>query len=159
GRQPRFTLNISGFSLGATDFLDLVIAEFEATGVDPARIMFEITETAAIADLGRAQRFLAALRGMGCRFILDDFGKGLSSLGYLRNLPLDFLKIDGSFVRNMTVDPIQTALVASIHEIGDVMGLRTIAEFVEDEETLEAVRRIGIDYAQGFLLARPEPLT
>ena len=95
---------------------------------------------------------------MGCRFILDDFGKGLSSLGYLRNLPLDFLKIDGDFVRNMTVDPIQTALVASIHEIGDVMGLRTIAEFVEDEETLEAVRRIGIDYAQGFLLARPEPL-
>ncbi len=83
----------------------------------------------------------------------------MSSLGYLRTLPLDFLKIDGSFVRNMTVDPIQTALVASIHEIGDVMGLRTIAESVEDEDTLEAVRRIGIDYAQGFLLARPQPLS
>ncbi len=95
---------------------------------------------------------------MGCRFILDDFGKGLSSLGYLRNLPLDFLKIDGSFVRGMTDDPIQAALVASIHEIGDIMGLRTIAESVEDEETLEALRRVGIDYAQGFLLARPEPL-
>ena len=157
-RKPCFTLNISGSSLGASDFLDLVIAEFEATGVDPAQILFEITETAAIADLARAQRFLSALRGMGCRFILDDFGKGLSSLGHLRNLPLDFLKIDGDFVRNMTVDPIQTALVASIHEIGDVMGLRTIAEFVEDEDTLEAVRRIGIDYAQGFLLAQPEPL-
>ena len=117
-----------------------MIGEFEATGVDPGQILFEITETAAIADLKRAQRFLSALKGMGCRFILDDFGKGLSSLGYLRNLPLDFLKIDGDFVRNMTVDPIQTALVASIHEIGDVMGLRTIAEFVEDEETLEAVR-------------------
>ena len=158
-RKPRFTLNISGFSLGASDFLELVMAEFETTGVDPGQILFEITETAAIADLTRAQRFLSALRGMGCRFILDDFGKGLSSLGYLRSLPLDFLKIDGEFVRNMTVDPIQTALVASIHEIGDVMGLRTIAEFVEDEETLESLRRIGIDYAQGFLLARPEPLT
>ena len=157
-RKPRFTLNISGFSLGASDFLELVIDEFEATGVDPGQILFEITETAAIADLTRAQRFLSALKGMGCRFILDDFGKGLSSLGYLRTLPLDFLKIDGEFVRNMTVDPIQTALVASIHEIGDVMGLRTIAEFVEDEETLESVRRIGVDYAQGFLLARPEPL-
>jgi diguanylate cyclase (GGDEF)-like protein/PAS domain S-box-containing protein len=157
-RRPRFTINISGFSLGASDFLDLVIGEFEATGVDPAQVLFEITETAAIADLKRAQRFLSALRGMGCRFILDDFGKGLSSLGYLRSLPVDFLKIDGEFVRNMTVDPIQTALVASIHEIGDVMGLRTIAEFVEDEETLESVRRIGIDYAQGFLLSRPEPL-
>ncbi len=157
-RRPCFTINISGFSLGASDFLDLVIGEFEATGVDPGQILFEITETAAIADLKRAQRFLSALRSMGCRFILDDFGKGLSSLGYLRSLPLDFLKIDGEFVRNMTVDPIQTALVASIHEIGDVMGLRTIAEFVEDEETLESVRRIGIDYAQGFLLARPEPL-
>ena len=157
-RRPRLTLNISGFSLGASDFLDLVIAEFEATGVDPGQILFEITETAAIADLPRAQRFLSALRGMGCRFILDDFGKGLSSLGYLRNLPIDFLKIDGGFVRNMTVDPVQTALVASIHEIADVLGLRTIAEFVEDEDTLDAVRRIGIDYAQGFLLARPEPL-
>ena len=90
--------------------------------------------------------------------ILDDFGKGLSSLGYLRTLPLDFLKIDGGFVRDMTVDPIQTALVASIHEIGDVMGLKTIAEFIEDDATLEAVRRIGIDYAQGYLLGRPEPL-
>ena len=157
-RPPHFTLNISGFSLGASDFLDLVIAEFKATGVDPGQILFEITETAAIADLARAQRFFSALREMGCRFILDDFGNGLSSLGYLRDLPLDFLKIDGGFVRNMTVDPIQTALVASIHEIGDIMGLRTIAEFVEDEETLEAVRRLGIDYAQGFLLARPEPL-
>ena len=157
-QRPCFTLNISGFSLGATDFLDQVIQEFEATGVDPAQILFEITETAAIADLTRAQRFLSALRGMGCRFILDDFGKGLSSLGYLKNLPLDFLKIDGGFVRNMTVDPIQTALVASIHEIGDVMGLRTIAESVEDEATLESVRRIGIDYAQGYLLGKPEPL-
>lgn len=156
--RPCFTINISGHSLGASDFLDQVIAEFDATGVDPERILFEITETAAIVDLTNAQRFLSALRSMGCRFILDDFGKGLSSLGYLRSLPLDFLKIDGEFVRNMTVDPIQTALVASIHEIGDVLGLRTIAEFVEDEETLESVRRIGVDYAQGFLLARPEPL-
>ncbi len=158
GAQPRFTINISGSSLGVTGFLDLVVEQFERTGAPPSQILFEITETAAIADLPRAQRFLAALKGMGCQFILDDFGKGLSSLGYLRNLPLDFLKIDGSFVRDMVHDPIQMALVASIHEIGEVTGLRTIAESVEDEETLDAVRRIGIDYAQGFLLGRPEPL-
>jgi ammonium transporter, Amt family len=98
------------------------------------------------------------LKEMGCRFILDDFGKGLSSFGYLKNLPVDFLKIDGEFVRNLAQDRIQEALVASIHGVGRVMGLRTIAESVEDEPTLEALRRIGVDYVQGYLLARPKPL-
>jgi len=96
---------------------------------------------------------------MGCRFVLDDFGQGLSSFSYLKNLPLDYLKIDGGFVREMVADPIQAALVESIHDIGEVMGLRTIAESVEDEATLEALRQIGVDYVQGYLLQRPRPLT
>jgi len=127
--------------------------------VAPGRILFEITETAAIGNLPNALRFISVLKEMGCRFVLDDFGRGLSSFGYLQNLPVDYLKIDGEFVRRMLTDPIQAALVALIHEIGDVMGLRTIAESVEDEETLEALTRIGIDYAQGFFIARPEPLS
>jgi len=101
------------------------------------------------------------LKEMGCRFVLDDFGKGLSSFSYLKNLPVDYLKIDGEFVRNLTSDPIQAALVGSIHDIGQVMGLMTIAEAVEDRETLEALKEIGVDYVQGFYFSKPrlmEPL-
>ncbi len=161
GRQAldyRFAINVSGQSLGEEGFLDFVVEQFERTGVEPARIHFEITETSAIADLPHAMRFIAVLKRMGCRFVLDDFGKGLSSFSYLQNLPVDFLKIDGGFVRNLTSDPIQAALVASIHEIGHVMGLATIAESVEDNETLEALKKIGVDYVQGFLFSKPEPL-
>ncbi len=153
-----FAINVSGQSLCESSFLDFVLQKFEETGVAAERIFFEITETAAMADLPHAMRFISVLKGMGCRFVLDDFGKGLSSFGYLKNLPVDFLKIDGEFVRNLTNDPIQEALVASIHDIGRVMGLRTIAESVEDEETLDTLRNIGVDYVQGFLLSRPQLL-
>ncbi len=156
--DARFALNVSGQSLGEDGFLERVVEQFERSRVAPERILFEVTETAAIADLPNAVQFISVLKGMGCRFVLDDFGQGLSSFGYLKNLPLDYLKIDGEFVRGMVSDPIQIALVASIHEIGDVMGLRTIAEAVEDEETLEALARMGIDYAQGFQIAEPRPL-
>jgi len=165
GRDPliahdsRFAINLSGLSLGAEGFLDYVVEELDKTRFSPDRILFEITETAAIANLPVAMRFISVLKGMGCRFVLDDFGQGLSSFGYLKNLPLDFLKIDGGFVREMVADPIQAALVASIHEIGAVMGLRTIAESVENEATLEALRQIGVDYVQGYLFQRPRPLT
>lgn len=154
-----FAINISGQSLGVDDFLSRVIEEFESSGVPPQRVLFEITETAAISHLSSALRFISVLKEMGCRFILDDFGRGLSSFGYLQNLPVDYLKIDGEFVRRMLNDPVQAALVALIHEIGDLMGLRTIAESVEDEATLEAVTKIGVDYAQGFFIAKPEPLS
>jgi EAL domain-containing protein (putative c-di-GMP-specific phosphodiesterase class I) len=157
--ETRFAINVSGQSLGVDGFLGQVVNEFETSGVAPGRVLFEITETAAIGNLRNALRFISVLKEMGCRFVLDDFGRGLSSFGYLQNLPVDYLKIDGEFVRRMLTDPIQAALVALIHEIGDVMGLRTIAESVEDEETLEALTRIGIDYAQGFFIARPEPLS
>ena len=157
--NSRFAINLSGLSLGADGFLDFVVDELDRTRIPPERVFFEITETSAIANLPMAIRFISVLKGMGCRFVLDDFGQGLSSFGYLKNLPLDFLKIDGGFVREMVADPIQAALVASIHEIGAVMGLRTIAESVEDEATLEALRQIGVDYVQGYLFQRPRPLS
>jgi EAL domain-containing protein (putative c-di-GMP-specific phosphodiesterase class I) len=127
--------------------------------VPPERICFENTETAAVANLARARRFIATLKARGACFVLDDFGTGLSSFAYLKNLQVDFLKIDGEFVRNMAVDPVQHALVESIHQIGHVMGIRTIAEGVEDRATVEALRKIGVDYAQGYWIAAPEPLT
>jgi len=154
----RFAINLSGQSIGEASFLDYVLAELRASGLAPDRICFEITETAAVANLARATRFMAALKALGCRFVLDDFGSGLSSFAYLKNLRVDFLKIDGEFVRGMVADPLQRALVESIHQIGHVLGILTIAESVEDPATLEVLRRIGVDYAQGYCIAAPEPL-
>ncbi len=156
--NQRFAINVSGQSLSEAGFLDFVVRQFELTQVPPKRIHFEITETTAIGDLPNAMRFISVLKEMGCAFVLDDFGKGLSSFSYLKNLAVDYLKIDGEFVRNLTTDPIQAALVGSIHEIGRVMGLRTIAESVEDKETLEALRVIGVDYVQGFYFSKPRLL-
>jgi Amt family ammonium transporter len=157
--DARFAINISGQSLGAEGFLEYIIGEIETTGIAPNRVLFEITETSAIANLRKAMRFISVLKEMGCLFVLDDFGQGLSSFSYLKNLPLDFIKIDGAFVREMVEDPIQAALVASIRDIGRVMGLATIAESVEDAATFEALTEIGVDYVQGFYLDRPQPLT
>jgi diguanylate cyclase (GGDEF)-like protein/PAS domain S-box-containing protein len=154
-----FAINLSGQSIGEGDFLDYVLAELEASGVPPERICFEITETAAVANLARARRFIASLKARGVCFVLDDFGSGLSSFAYLKNLKVDFLKIDGEFVRNLMGDSIQRAIVEAIHQVGHVMGIRTIAEGVEDRATLEALRAIGVDYAQGYWIAAPEPLT
>jgi diguanylate cyclase (GGDEF)-like protein/PAS domain S-box-containing protein len=159
GAGARFAINISGQSLGADGFLDYIIREIETTGIAPNRVLFEITETSAIANLRKAMRFISVLKEMGCLFVLDDFGQGLSSFSYLKSLPLDFIKIDGAFVREMVQDPIQAALVASIKDIGEVMGLQTIAESVEDAATFEALTRIGVDYVQGYYLDRPQPLT
>lgn len=157
--QPRFAINISGHSLGATSFLDEISEQIESARIAPNRLLFEITESSAIANLTSAMRFISVLKEMGCLFVLDNFGQAPSSFGYLKNLPLDFLKIDGGFVRGMTEDPIQTALVASIRDIGEVMGLCTIAESVENSETYEALSRLGVDYVQGYYLHRPQPLT
>jgi diguanylate cyclase (GGDEF)-like protein/PAS domain S-box-containing protein len=158
GQELSFAINLSGQSLGDEAFLDHLAAQLDASGVSPRRLLFEITETASISHLGRATHFISVLRGKGCRFVLDDFGSGLSSFAYLRSLPVDFLKIDGQFVRRVTKDPIHRALVESINHIGHVMQLKTIAESVEDEETFEALRRMHVDYAQGYWIARPEPL-
>ena len=158
GDETCFAINLSGQSIGDEYFLEYVLEEMELTGVEPTRICFEITETAAVGNLTQAMRFIEVLKKFGCRFVLDDFGSGLSSFAYLKNLPVDFLKIDGAFVRDMVGSPVQRALVESIHQIGQVMGLRTIAESVENRATLEALKEIGVHYVQGYGLSLPEPL-
>ena len=152
------SINLSGLSLGEEDFLDFLLTQFKHGSVSPERICFEITETAAIANLGNAIKFINALKEIGCFFALDDFGAGLSSFTYLKNLPVDYLKIDGSFVRDILKDPIDFAMVRSINEVGQVMGKKTIAEFVENDETLEALKEIGVDFAQGYGIGKPELL-
>jgi diguanylate cyclase (GGDEF)-like protein/PAS domain S-box-containing protein len=151
-------VNVSGLSLSDERFLDDVVAALDASGVDPRRLCFEITETAAVAHLARAHRFMAVLRAQGCRFVLDDFGSGLSSFAYLKNLPVDFLKISSQFVRGLEDTELQRALVGSIHQIGDLMRMGTIAEGVETAAALEALEELGVHYAQGFWIGRPEPL-
>lgn len=152
------SINLSGTSLSDDSFLDFIREQFEAFGVSPGSICFEITETAAVADLATASAFIKELRAVGCSFSLDDFGSGLSSFGYLRNLPVDFLKIDGSFVRDLAVDPVDYAMVESIHSIGHVMGKKTIAEFVENEAIRKGLEDIGVDFAQGYLFGKPRSL-
>lgn len=153
-----YAINISGLSISDAGFLDFIRQEFMNSGVPPDMICFEITETAAVANLTSARHFMRELRGMGCRFALDDFGCGVSSFSYLKNLQVDYLKIDGSFVRDMVEDSIDAAMVEAINNIGQVMGIRTIAEFVETEAILQRLRALGVDYAQGIYLDEPRPL-
>lgn len=152
----RYYINLSGQSLNDERFLDYVLQQLADTGIDPQRIGFEITETAVIGNLLRAKHFIDALRKRGCAFSLDDFGSGLSSFGYLRTLPVDYLKIDGQFVKHMSTDAIDHSMVEAINQVGHVMGIRTIAEYVESESTLAALRRLGVDYAQGHAVHQPE---
>ena len=157
-RIDYFSINLSGQSMGDGRFLDFAAQRIRDSGVDPRRLVFEITETTAVANLARAGELMERLRQMGCRFALDDFGSGLSSFSYLKQLPLDFLKIDGTFVRDMCSDPVDLETVKSINQVGHAMGLATIAEYVENRDILEALRRIGVDYVQGFYLGQPLPL-
>jgi len=152
------SINLSGRSLGDASFLEFVSERLAAEQVPPEKVCFEVTETSAIADLPAARRFIKALRARGCRFSLDDFGTGLSSFAYLKNLPVDTLKIDGMFIKDIAVDPIDLAMVRSINEIGRVMGKHTVAEFVEDEAVLAKLREAGVDYAQGYGVGPPEPI-
>ncbi|WP_444892701.1 putative bifunctional diguanylate cyclase/phosphodiesterase [Microbulbifer sp. TRSA001] len=145
-----YAVNISGISLGDETFADFVLQSLSDAGVTPSRVQFEITETSAINNLERALIFIHKLRAAGCSFALDDFGRGVSSLAYLRQLPVDFLKIDGSFVRNMLEDEIDSAMVSTIDHLAKRMGISTIAEYVESPELMEKLSQMGVDYAQGF---------
>jgi EAL domain-containing protein (putative c-di-GMP-specific phosphodiesterase class I) len=151
-------INVSGQSMSDDRFTDFLVNQIRQSGVPTELLCFEITETAVIANLCHATKMISVLREMGCRFALDDFGVGLSSFSYLKNLAVDYLKLDGCFVTNMVNDPIDKAMVKAINQIGHTMNIRTIAEFVEDEHTLEAVHEIGVDYAQGHAIAKPVPI-
>jgi len=155
---PRFLINLSGLSFIDEDFLNFVINEFERFEIDPKNIAFEITETAAMDNIKQANVFIDELRKIGCRFALDDFGTGFSTFEYLKNLTIDYLKIDGSLVRNIPTDRVDREMVRAIHHIGQTVGAKTIAEFVEDHATIDILRQIGVEYAQGFGIQRPESL-
>lgn len=152
------SINLSGTSIGDRDFHRYILDQFKGSHIPPGKICFEITETAAIANLGAAIQMINSLKEIGCLFALDDFGTGVSSFNYLKNLPVDFLKIDGSFIKDIHNDPIDYAMVKSINEIGQVLGKKTIAEFVENEQILEVLKEIGVDYAQGYAIGKSKPV-
>ena len=151
-------INLSGESVNDISLLDFILREKTKYNISLSNVCFEITETVAISNLSKATVFINELKKHGCQFALDDFGSGLSSFAYLKNLPVDYLKIDGSFVKDVSRDEIDRAMVESIQQIGEVMKLRTIAEHVEDKETLIVLQEIGVDYVQGYYLGRPEAL-
>lgn len=151
-------INLSGASLGDDHFLRFIHEQIDRYEIPPQVLCFEITETVAITNLTKAVHFIKELKKRGCRFALDDFGSGLSSFAYLKNLPVDYLKIDGNFIVDIADDPIDYAMVRSINEIGHVMGIRTIAEYVENEMVADKVRGIGVDYLQGFGISPPLPM-
>lgn len=153
------SINLSGQSMGNEEILAYIFEQLDAGGVPAEKLCFEVTETAAISDLVNATRFITQLKDRGCRFALDDFGSGFSSFAYLKNLPVDFLKIDGTFVRDIVSDSIDYQMVRSINEIGHVMGKKTIAEFVEDLSVLSKLEAVGVDYVQGYGIGRPTPIS
>lgn len=155
----RIAINLSGQSLGSEAFLEFVQQRLAETGVSPAMLCFEITETVAMTNSQRAQEFMQTLRKLGCHFSLDDFGTGLSSFAYLKLFPVDTLKIDGSFIRDLGENAVSQSMVAAIAEVARVMGLETVAEYVQDRATLELLQKLGVTWAQGYLLGEPEPLT
>jgi diguanylate cyclase (GGDEF)-like protein/PAS domain S-box-containing protein len=152
-------INIAGQTLGDSDFLEFVVECFDHTGAIPADICFEVTESSVVANLDHAHRFIAVLHGMGCEFALDDFGSGLSSFSTLRTLPMDYLKIDGSFINNLAGDTVNKAMVAAMIELSRSLNFRVVAEQVEDQLSLDTVIAMGIDFVQGFVVGRPQPLS
>ncbi|MEC4750154.1 EAL domain-containing protein [Methylomicrobium sp. Wu6] len=152
------SINLSGSSLSDLNLLGFIESEFARTSMPPAKVCFEITETAAIANLTLATDFMKRLKEYGCKFSLDDFGSGLSSFAYLKHLPVDFLKIDGFFVKDIEHDSVDLAMVKSINDIGHVLGKKTIAEFVENQVILQTLNGLQVDYAQGYFTGMPKPL-
>jgi EAL domain-containing protein (putative c-di-GMP-specific phosphodiesterase class I) len=152
------SINLSGLSISDESMLAFISKQFNAWAIPTHKICFEITETAAIANLSYATKFINQLRDRGCLFSLDDFGSGLSSFAYLKNLPVDFLKIDGLFVKDIVDDEVDLAMVRAINEVGHIMDKKTIAEFVENEHIFNLLHELGVDYAQGYGIGKPVPL-
>jgi EAL domain-containing protein (putative c-di-GMP-specific phosphodiesterase class I) len=158
GHYDTCFINLSGQSLTDPDFLDFVMQLFSKYSVSPQQICFELTETAAIHNLAEAIQFFTILRKKGCRFALDDFGSGLSSFAYLKSLPVDYIKIDGQFIRDIGKNPVDRAMVISINNIGHALQIETIGEYVESEEIYNIVKELGLDFVQGYHLDRPHAL-
>jgi diguanylate cyclase (GGDEF)-like protein/PAS domain S-box-containing protein len=156
--NDRYAINLSGTSLNSDTLLQFIKREMRRTPIPPQNICFEITETAAIDNLLKAAKLIRELKQYGFKFALDDFGKGLSSYSYLSNLPVDYLKIDGDFVKKLSSNPVNYEIIKSVNHIGHLMGMKTIAECVENDQTLRDLRNIGIDYGQGISLGEPQPL-
>lgn len=157
-RIARCALNLSGATLGDESLLPYLKRQLALNRLPPEVFCFEITETVAISNFSAALGLMGELRAMGCRFALDDFGSGLCSFSYLKNLPVDYLKIDGTFVRDLPRDPFHRVLVSNINDIGHLLGMQTVAECAEDAETIGLLTELGVDYAQGFGIARPQPI-
>ncbi|MDH5396474.1 MAG: EAL domain-containing protein, partial [Gammaproteobacteria bacterium] len=151
-------INLSGQSLGHEIFLDYVLSQFELYKVDGNLICFEITETAVISNISQARKFMHEMKKKGCKFSLDDFGSGLSSFSYLKNLDVDYLKIDGSFVKNILNDKHDYNMVSTINHLGHSLGLKTIAEYVENSDLATALQDMGVDYIQGYAIDMPSPV-
>ena len=158
GEIDYMSINLSGLSICDDSFTDFITGCFKESGVSPDKICFEITETAAVSNFIRAGEFISAMKDLGCKFALDDFGSGMSSFAYLKKLPVDILKIDGLFIKDILNDPIDMAMVKSINEVGHVMGLKTIAEYVENRAILEVLTVLEVDSFQGYEIARPAPI-
>ena len=154
-----FSINLSGQSINSDGFFDFLVDEISNSSINPNQLCFEITETAAIANLKNATRLISELKHLGCSFSLDDFGSGLSSFAYLKNLNVDYLKIDGGFIKDVLIDSSDAAMVEAINQVGHVMELKTIAEYVENEAILKAIIGMGVDFVQGYAIHKPEPLS
>jgi EAL domain-containing protein (putative c-di-GMP-specific phosphodiesterase class I) len=150
------TINLSGASIEDESLVDLILDRLRHYGIAPERVCFEVTETVAVRNLAQVGRFIQRLREVGCRIALDDFGAGMSSFGYLKNLPVDIIKIDGSFIRDLLVDPMSHSIVRAVTDIGHQRGLAVVAEWVTSTEIADALRGIGVDFAQGYALHVPE---
>jgi Amt family ammonium transporter len=158
GRAMRFSMNISGASIAAEEFLEFVEGTIRESGLPPEILCFELTETSAVSNLARAERMMQRLRRLGCSFALDDFGTGLSSLVYLKSLPVDVLKIDGAFVRDAGINPRTESMMRAIAQLARTMGMETVAEYVETDELRARMAALGVDYGQGFAIGRPVPV-
>jgi EAL domain-containing protein (putative c-di-GMP-specific phosphodiesterase class I) len=154
--NARYSINLSAQTLSDPSICDFIVEKLETSGLDPTALTFEITETAAIADMNVAAKLLSRLQRIGCKIALDDFGSCMPSFAYLKNLPVDIVKIDGHFVKQLAENPVDQAIVKGMNEIVHALGKKTVAEFVENEESFRLLGVYGVDYAQGYYLGRPE---